>query len=140
MVLASSNAGSVVLDPFAGSGTTLRVCQQLNRVAVGIELSEQYVLMIKERLKKPFSGFDSIDPRMHRVPLDLRKKELRVEYLRNHVKWFLQNHENALEIFKSVVESTYGFEAIDEAFGKTARSRTASSYSALSFSEQLEII
>src|SRR5690606_27867349 len=35
MVLASSNEGDIVLDPFSGSGTTLRVCQQLNRKAIG---------------------------------------------------------------------------------------------------------
>ena len=39
MVLASSNEGDCVLDPFCGSGTTLRVCQQLNRNAIGIEIN-----------------------------------------------------------------------------------------------------
>ena len=31
MILASSNEGDTVLDPFSGSGTALRVCQNLNR-------------------------------------------------------------------------------------------------------------
>lgn len=68
MVLASSHKGSLVLDPFAGSGTTLRVCQQLQRAAVGIEMNPEYVVMIEQRLQKPFHGFNSADPRMKRVP------------------------------------------------------------------------
>jgi len=34
--------GSVVLDPFAGSGTTLRVALNSGRSAVGIDLSEEF--------------------------------------------------------------------------------------------------
>ena len=40
----------VVLDPFAGSGTTMMVARQLGRSAIGIELSEEYAKMIKQRL------------------------------------------------------------------------------------------
>lgn len=35
--------GEVVLDPFAGSGTTLRAASELRRLAVGVELSPTYV-------------------------------------------------------------------------------------------------
>ncbi len=88
MVLASSNEGDSVLDPFSGSGTTLRVCQQLNRKAIGFEMNTEYVLMTEERLKMPFNGFDSIDPRMERVPNDLNDPVIREEYLLNHIEWF----------------------------------------------------
>ena len=108
MVLASSNAGDTVLDPFAGSGTTLRVCQQLKRKAIGIELNPDYVRMIESRLQEPFSGFDSIDPRMERVPNDLRQPEIRDRYLRNHIDWFLHNHQNALVAFSRAVKQKYG--------------------------------
>lgn len=54
MVLCSSNEGELVLDPFCGSGTTLRVCQQLNRKALGIEVNPEYVQMTKDRLAKVF--------------------------------------------------------------------------------------
>lgn len=117
MVLASSNEGDLVIDPFAGSGTTLRVCQQLNRSCIGMEINPDYVSLIESRLAKPFTGFDSIDPRMSRVPLDLRKREIRTEYLKNHVQWFLKNHDNSIDQFKETVLATYGAEAVEDAFG-----------------------
>ena len=108
IVLASSNKGDTVLDPFSGSGTTLRVCQQLNRQAIGFELNPEYVAMIEMRLSEPFMGFDSVDPRMERVPNDLRNESIRKEYLRNHMEWFLKNHEKAIEIFIKAVKEKYG--------------------------------
>jgi len=108
MILASSNEGDLILDPFSGSGTTLRVCQQLNRNCVGIELNEDYVKMTKNRLSEKFIGFDSIDPRMERVPNDLNDEKIRDEYLANHLKWFLKNHNGAKEIFFEEVEKKYG--------------------------------
>jgi len=41
----------VVLDPFAGSGTTLRVAKRLHRHAIGIEIVPEYVEMIKVELE-----------------------------------------------------------------------------------------
>ncbi|MDR2117831.1 MAG: site-specific DNA-methyltransferase [Planctomycetaceae bacterium] len=107
MILASSDCGGVVLDPFAGSGTTPRVCQQTNRNCIGIEINPQYVKIIKQRLKNPFIGFDSIDPRMERVPSDLNDPQLRKEYLENHVDWFLGNHQNQEPKFWSDVAQKY---------------------------------
>lgn len=108
MVLASSNEGDMVLDPFSGSGTTLRVCQQLERNAVGIELNETYVELAKERLNSPFVGFDSIDERMLRVPNDLNDANDRMEYVMNHIKWFLKNHPDRIDAFLEEVKNKYG--------------------------------
>lgn len=107
MILASSNKDSLILDPFSGSGTTLRVCQQLERNAIGFELNPEYIAMTNIRLNQSFSGFDSVDPRMGRVPNDLRKEDIRKEYLKNHIDWFLKNHENAIEDFKKLVKEKY---------------------------------
>ena len=107
MVLASSSEGDMVVDPFSGSGTTLRVCQQLNRNAVGIEINPEYVEQTKERLNSPFEGFDSIDERLLRVPNDLNDKDIRNEYLQNHVKWFLKNHPDRVTAFLEDVKEKY---------------------------------
>jgi site-specific DNA-methyltransferase (adenine-specific) len=48
---ACSNEDELVLDPFAGSGTTLASAKKLKRRYVGFELSEQYTLQVKARLK-----------------------------------------------------------------------------------------
>ena len=70
MVLASSDEGSLVFDPFCGTGTTPRVCQALNRRCIGFELNPAYVEIALRRLSRPFEGFDSADPRVERVPMD----------------------------------------------------------------------
>ena len=122
MVLASSDEGDLVLDPFAGSGTTLRVCQQLRRRAIGIEVNPAYVTLAGERLSRPFTGFDSIDPRMERIPKDLRDAGIRQEYLRNHVQWFLKNHPDSLRRFQEEVKALYGEEFTDFEPAETSRS------------------
>ena len=108
MILASSNEGDVVLDPFLGSGTLLRVCQQTNRNGIGIDINPEYVQMTKERLEETFIGFDSIDERMQRVPNDLNDPNIRLEYIKNHIKWFLNNHPDAIENFLDEVKTKYG--------------------------------
>ncbi|OHD13227.1 MAG: restriction endonuclease [Spirochaetes bacterium GWD1_27_9] len=108
MVLASSDINDNILDPFSGSGTTLRVCQQLNRNCIGIEINPDYVKSTENRLAKKFTSFDSIDPRMERVPYDLRDEKIREEYLKNHIQWFLQHHNSSIETFYKSVEEIYG--------------------------------
>ena len=108
MILASSNEGDLILDPFSGSGSTLRVSQQLQRRSIGIELNEEYVTMTQRRLAEPFDGFDSIDPRMKRIPNDLNDPEIREEYRRNHKLWFLKNHSGEHDDFDAAFRAKYG--------------------------------
>ncbi|PSW75634.1 site-specific DNA-methyltransferase [Photobacterium damselae] len=42
--------GDIVLDPFSGSGTTVKVANQLNRIGIGIEILEEYSQASAERL------------------------------------------------------------------------------------------
>jgi site-specific DNA-methyltransferase (adenine-specific) len=51
IVCVSSNPGDLVLDPFAGSGTTLAVARRLRRRYLGIELSSEYAEQIRRRLE-----------------------------------------------------------------------------------------
>ena len=50
IILSSTNPGDVVLDPFAGSGTTLVAAEQLGRKSIGIELDVLNVKLIQNRL------------------------------------------------------------------------------------------
>lgn len=45
-----TNPGDIVLDPFMGGGTTLRVAKDLGRCAVGIEIEERYCEMAAKQL------------------------------------------------------------------------------------------
>jgi hypothetical protein len=43
--------GGTVLDPFAGSGTTLAVAAELGRNAIGCELNPEYIALAERRIK-----------------------------------------------------------------------------------------
>lgn len=51
IILSSSQVGDTVLDPFAGTGTTLVTAEQLSRNSVGIEIDPKNSEMIRERLE-----------------------------------------------------------------------------------------
>ena len=51
IILASSDEGDTVFDPFAGSGTTLTVAKKLNRRYIGIEKEKQYCIWSEYRLQ-----------------------------------------------------------------------------------------
>lgn len=50
-ILATCPEHGVVLDPFAGTGTTMAVAKELGRKSVGIELSEEYLSVARERCR-----------------------------------------------------------------------------------------
>jgi site-specific DNA-methyltransferase (adenine-specific) len=62
IVLASSNPGDLILDPFAGSGTTAVAARKLGRDFIAIESDEQHCLLAAKRLEladsdKSIQGF-----------------------------------------------------------------------------------
>ena len=53
VVLCSSKPDDFILDPFAGTGTTLRVSQRFGRRYIGIEKQPKFVALIQKRLSEP---------------------------------------------------------------------------------------
>ena len=76
IILSSSEAGDIVLDPFGGTGTTAAVAKRLGRRYVVIERDPAYAALIKERLHKTPMAVDK-EAISH---TDARKKELRVPF------------------------------------------------------------
>ena len=52
VILAASNPGDVILDPFFGTGTTGAVAKRLGRDFIGIEREAQYAEVAKKRISK----------------------------------------------------------------------------------------
>lgn len=57
-ILAGSNEGDLILDPFAGSGTTGYVAQGLKRKCVMIEIDKNYCQLIKNRIEGKYGPFE----------------------------------------------------------------------------------
>ena len=55
-ILAGSEKGDTVLDPFFGSGTTGAGAKRLGREYIGIELNSKYCEKARERIEKPDEG------------------------------------------------------------------------------------
>ena len=64
ILLASSNEGDLVLDPFSGSGTTVLAALRTKRHAIGIELESKYIEQTRKRLQeKQFGASTAREPR-----------------------------------------------------------------------------
>ena len=64
LILASSNPGDMIFDPFLGSGTSSVVAKKLGRQFFGIEIEEVYALLTEKRLSlvdadKMIQGYDN---------------------------------------------------------------------------------
>ena len=55
IILAASNEGDLVLDPFCGCGTTLAVAKRLNRRYIGIDVSWTACKLMADRLNTPYT-------------------------------------------------------------------------------------
>lgn len=87
LVSAFTDAGDAVLDPFLGSGTTLKVCESTGRVGVGYEVNEKFIDLIEARIQEsweppPFKELDIIHstksepPRHSQPPREQRHRKV----------------------------------------------------------------
>lgn len=56
IILAASNEGDVILDPFCGCGTALHAAQKLKRQWLGIDITHLAISLIEKRLRDNFKG------------------------------------------------------------------------------------
>ena len=68
IILASSNEGDVVLDPFCGCGTAVHGAQKLKRRWIGIDITHLAISLIEKRLKDAFGKRCKYD--VHGTPKD----------------------------------------------------------------------
>jgi len=67
ILLAASNEGDLVLDPFMGSGTTALAALRTHRRFIGIEIEKEYIRRSKQRLDQALNG--SLFLRSREVPV-----------------------------------------------------------------------
>ena len=76
-IKAASKKGQTILDPFAGSGTTGIVAKKLGRNAVLLDISSEYVELMKERLRLPIDEYASHKKASHQlIYLDQRIRRI----------------------------------------------------------------
>lgn len=56
VILASSNEGDVVLDPFCGCGTAIHAAEKLKRQWIGIDITHLAISLVEKRLRDAFPG------------------------------------------------------------------------------------
>ena len=66
-VLASSNEGDIVLDPFCGCGTAVHAAEKLKRRWIGIDITHLAISLVEKRLRDAFPG---ISFEVHGTPKD----------------------------------------------------------------------
>lgn len=72
VLLATSNPGDLVLDPFSGSGTTAAVAKRLGRNFIAFEREEAYINITSERLK----AIQALDTALLEYKVEKRKPRI----------------------------------------------------------------
>ena len=97
LIQSCSNENDIILDPFLGSGTTAKACEELNRRWVGAELEGEYITMINKRLSQQTLSNLSATPRT--LPNgNPAKQESLICVKEENQEWFSQNSFQELSL------------------------------------------
>lgn len=86
IIMASSNKGDIVLDPFCGCGTAIVVAQKLGRKWIGIDITHLAINLIKNRLRDMFG--DSVKYDVIGEPVTTREAEDLAKEDRYQFQWW----------------------------------------------------
>jgi site-specific DNA-methyltransferase (adenine-specific) len=113
IILSSSNEDSIIADFFAGSGTTLKVAESLNRRFIGSDIGNSSILTVKKRLAKSYrlmntsSNWDSkklsYDFKLNKVNKDLNKVNLSLQNFAINLDNIKLN-KKYMDIIKNITE------------------------------------
>jgi DNA modification methylase len=88
ILLASSNEGDLVLDPFCGCGTTVAVAERLKRHWIGIDITYLAINLIKRRLHDTFSPEELAPFEVIGIPADVTSAAALAEVNRHQFEWW----------------------------------------------------
>jgi site-specific DNA-methyltransferase (adenine-specific) len=93
IIAASSQEGSLVLDPFCGCGTTIQAAQKLRRQWVGIDITHLAISLIEKRLNDAFPG---IAYEVHGTPKDPAGAQALADADKYQFQWWAVSLVNAV--------------------------------------------
>ena len=93
ILMASSNEGDVVLDPFCGCGTTIHAAQKIRRKWIGIDVTHLAISLIEKRLTDAFPG---IAFEVHGTPKDLGGAQALADADKYQFQWWAVSLVNAV--------------------------------------------
>ncbi|MGB3206947.1 MAG: DNA methyltransferase [Crinalium sp.] len=117
IIKVSSNEGDVVLDAYCGCGTTVAVCQRLNRQWIGIDITYQSISLILKRLEDTFGKGVLEQIKLNGIPKDIEsaialanKKDDRTR--KEFEKWAVLTYSNNRAIINQKKGSDKGIDGI----------------------------
>lgn len=122
IIKASSNENDIVLDAYCGCGTTVAVCQKLDRQWIGIDITYQSISLVLKRLEDSFGKgvLDTI--KLHGIPKDIEsaralanKQDDRTR--KEFEKWAILTYTNNRGIINTKKGSDQGVDGIVYFYG-----------------------
>ena len=101
-----SYAGDLVLDPFLGIGTTIKVANVLHRRWVGYEINEKYIKISEQRLNEPLFLRNQLIARFEKIPIG--DNNIKLLHKRKNKEYVLEPKQGTFEFILKARGSDYG--------------------------------